>query len=339
MNRSAILLVAALAGAVLFVLAILAVPGAMADHDEPIRPAVLEHRDSSVAAGAVTGETVTLRVETRLDHDGGPARNVTVDLRAIDAESGMLVDATTTDLGTLSATREYTATTAVTVPREGGYDLQTVVYVDGERRSGGTQTVSGVGTLVPEYARTQVDFRSFPTLTQGQIPPVVYAIDDVTDGRATLAVTPFLTNAGDEPESGLELVVLARQADSNIVADRATVDLDAIQPGRTVQPSLQVTVPDDYNYYLDAMLRRDGVVVATASVPASLDPSETVPANTTTRDVGLETGDFEREDGRIGDPAGSEPPQTRGSGGPGFGVVSALAALIGAGALLARRHA
>jgi PGF-CTERM protein len=334
-NRSLSLLVGALGLLVLLVVAAVAVPGALADREESIRPAYLDYRDSAVQAGAVTGETVTLQFETRLGHAGGPARNVTVEVRAVDAASGMQVATATTDLGTVTGEREVSALTNLTVPRQGAYDLRTVVYVDGQRRVGGSQTVSGVGTLVPEYARTDLAFRSFPAPTTS-IPPVVYTVQDVSDGQATLDVTPFLTNTGDEPESGLELVVLARQADSNIVADRAVVPVGEIAPGRTAEPSLTVTVPDDYNYYLDAMLRRDGVVVATTSVPASLDPTEDVPENMTRRDVDLETGDFEQDDGSGGGPP-DEPAMTEGSQGPGFGVAAALLAILTGTALYARR--
>ncbi len=335
MNRSLSLLVGALGLLVLLVVAAVAVPGALADREESIRPAHLDYRDSAVQAGAVTGETVTLRLDTRLGHHGGPARNVTVEVRAVDAASGMQVATATTDLGTVSGEREVTAQTNITVPRQGAYDLRTVVYVDGQRRVGGSQTVSGVGTLIPEYARTDVNFRSFPAPTTS-IPPIVYTVQDVSDGQATLDVTPFLTNTGDQAESNLELVVLARQADSNIVADRAVVSVGEIAPGRTAQPSVSVTVPDDYNYYLDAMLRRDGVVVATTSVPASLDPTEAIPTNTTRRDVGLETGDFEQEDGS-GERVTEEPQMTEGSQGPGFGVTAALLAILAGVALYARR--
>jgi hypothetical protein len=70
-----------------------------------------------------------------------------------------------------------------------------------------------------------------------------------------------------------------------------------IRPGRTVTPSVSLTVPSQYNCYLDTKLWRDGVVVGTARAPASLDPREPVPWNTTTREVGLEVGDFDLDGG------------------------------------------
>lgn len=332
MPRPKVLIATALLLALLAVGAAVTVPGALAERDDPVRPADLHHLDATVRAGDVTGETVTLHVENRLRHRGGPARNVTVLVRAIDAESGMLASSARTDLGTLAASREYNATTAISVPREGGYELEAIVYVDGTRRSETRLRVSGVGTLIPDYATSEVEFRFSPGL-RTDIPPILYSIQRVRDGRATLEVTPWLTNTGDEQSGALELVVLARQSDSNVVADRATVQVGRIQPGGTAQPSLELTVPDGYNYRLDAMLRRDGVVVAATSVPASLDPTETVPVNATTREVGLETSDFEEQRPPEPEP---RPEATPGQSGPGFGVAAALVALLSIAALARR---
>lgn len=336
MNRLRLLGLAALGLALLTLAAAVAIPGAMADREEPVRPAEVDIRDSTVTAGSVTGETVALHVEHRLRHRGGPATNVTIEIRAIDDESGMLAERARIELGTLADAREYNATLEVPVPREGGYRLDTLVYVDGERRTGARQSVSGVGTLVPDYARSGVEFR-YTTGFRTSVPPILYQIERVEDGRATLAMTPTLTNTGDEPERDMELVVLARQADSNIVAARDTVPVGSIGPGQSVQPPLSLTVPDDYNYHLDAMLRRDGVVVAATSVAASLDPTETIPQNETTREVGIETSDFETAPET--DAPSREATPAPGGSGPGFGIAVALVALLGLGFGIRRRQA
>ncbi len=338
MNRTNALLVAALGVALFAVVAALLVPGALADRAGQPDPARLEYRESNIQAGTVTGESVTLQVESRIGHRAGPANNVTLVHRAIDQSSGMMEAIARNELGELDGDREFSPLTNVTVPRRGTYEIRTTIYVDGEVHASGRQTVDGVGTLVPAYARTDVQFRALAGFST-DIPPIVYFIDDSDGNSATLDVTPFLTNTGDTAEDGLELVVQARQVDSNIVADRTTVPVEAIGPGQTSQPSVQLSVPDDYNYYLDAMLRRDGVVVGATSVKASLDPSEPVPENETQRDIGLETGDFERDQPREPQAAETERDReyTSGQDGPGFGVAGALAALLAAGILYARR--
>lgn len=337
-NRSKTLLVAALGIVLLTAVAAALLPGAIADRDDQLRPGYLDYSQSNVQAGNVTGETVELLVESLIEHErGGPARNVTVVHRAIDDDSGLLVETARSSLGTLDGEREYAPTTPLVVPREGAYEIQTAIYVDGQRRQQGRQTVQGVGTLIPEYARTNVVFGAFST-PMTDIPPIPYFVEDASGDRTTLTLLPFLTNTGDQPEEGLELVVQARQADSNIVADRTVAEIEPIAPGRTAQPSVQVSVPDDYNYELDAMLRRDGVVVGSVSMSASLDPTEEVEDDVTRRDVGLETSDFETDRPRSADsPDDGDRSASDGTSGPGFGPVAALVALLAGGLYTARR--
>jgi PGF-CTERM protein len=100
-----------------------------------------------------------------------------------------------------------------------------------------------------------------------------------------------------------------------------------------------LTVPDGYNYYLDAVLWNDGVIVGTARSVANLNPTETVTANETVREVGIEVGDFDGDqtsDGRNRRTTVEEGAAADG-GVPGFGAGVAVLALVGA-LLVGRRR-
>jgi len=313
------------------------VPGIVATpEEEDVRPSRFDVTETTITPGEVGGTTATLSVTTRLDHFGGEAENVTVLVRATDADTGLVTTTVRKDLGTVEGDREVAVTANLSVPREGGYRIETIVYDDGRRVRTGETTVRGVGTLRPDYAESSLDFERFDG-APASFPAVEYSVESVEGNRTTLNVSAYLTNAGDEPAGDVRLVVTARQVDSNIVADRASTAVESVRAGRTVTPSVELEVPSRYNYYLDAVLWRDDVIVSTARAPASLDPTEVVRTNTTTRETGLEVGDFAEEEERT--PA--EEPQSTGrpiteSAGPGFGVGAAVVALVGAG-LLARR--
>jgi PGF-CTERM protein len=337
MQREALLAGGAAAVLSLLVLAVVVVPGTIASPAEDrLRPSRLDIRETSLAAGTVGGETATIEVTTRLDHRGGPAHDIEVYYRAVDQETGLVVDRTTRSMGNITGDREVESVANLTVPREGGYRLDTVVYEDGRRIEQGQTSVRGVGSLVPAYADTPVRFHQFGGAST--IPPIEYSIQRVENNRTTVNVSAYLTNSGDAPVGDLRVVLLARQADSNIVADRASVPIGEIRPGRTVTPSATLSVPDDYSYYLDAVLWKDGVIVGSARTVADLDPQRTVPANQTREDVDLDADEFAAET--------EEPARDRGEGtpsaypteggGPGFGLAAAVVALTGAG-LLARR--
>jgi len=350
MNRETMLAGGAVVVVAIALVAAAAVPGAIAEpDDDPVRPGHLSIQEVAISPGEVSGGTATLSVDTRLEHsvrgaigrsDGnslGESDNVTVRVRAVHLESGLVETTAETDVPTISGEREVSVVQNLTVERAGGYRIETVVYRDGERIAEGQKEVRGVGTLTPAYADTTVRFH-----WQGSdgLPPVEYTVASADGNRTTLNVSTFLTNEGDAPSEELRVVFTARQSDSNIVADRRAVEVGAIRPGRTASPGAELTVPEGYNYYLDAVLWKDGVIVGTARSVANLNPTETLEANETVREVGIEVSDFEG-DGETDRGARATTVERAADGGaggvPGFGVGVAAVALGGA-LLLARRQ-
>jgi PGF-CTERM protein len=331
MRPEALLGAAAAAGVLVAVALAVFVPGFVSapapEPDEP--PARLDVTEMTLSAGAVTGETATLEATVFLRHHGGSADNVSVEVRATDADSGLVADTTRRDLGTVENRGEREVPLPVTVPREGGYEVTTLLYVDGERVDDASASVRGVGALTPPHAESTVRFHEFPDR-----PSVEYRVASVDDGRATLNVTSYLTNGGDDPESGLRLEVTARQADSDVVADRSEARLGDLAAGRTARPNVRLTVPDGYNYYLDVTLWRDGVIIDTTRAAANLDPEETLSVNETRREVGFEASDFETGGGSAADRPETEAGLTGEQ--PGLGPVVAVVALL-TGLLAARR--
>ncbi|MFC7200202.1 DUF7490 domain-containing protein [Halospeciosus flavus] len=325
MNRERLLAGAVVALVCGAVLAAVLVPGAtVSPRTEPDRPSHLDFREMTISPAQVSGETATLSVRSYVRHRGGTAENVTLLLRAVDSETGFVTARTPIDVGNVSADEELAINGSLTVERSGGYRIDAILYRNGSRVSVGRKTVSGLSALTPEYARSPVQFHDFGRVG---LPPVAFSIDSAANNRTTLDVHAYLTNTGNR-SGDLRVAFVARQADSNIVADRATVDVGAIRPGRTVSPSTTLEVPSEYNYYLDAVLWKDGVIVGVARSTAKLDPTETVPQNQTREEVELSVSDFEQSSER--ETAG-EPERTRTASGasPGFGVPAAVVALAG----------
>lgn len=326
---AAALLVASAVGAV-------AAPGAISDPratDEP--PGRIDVAGATVAPGDVRGETAELRLGTDLRHRGGTVENVTVRHRAIGAESGLLVDETTVEVGDVDFEGERTVNGTVTVEREGGYRIETVVFADGQRRQEQTTRVAGVAALTPDYADTQVGF------TDGSVwPTVAVSVVEADNETATLSASVSVTNRGDEASEDVDLRLYLRQAESNVIAAEAAETVGTVRPGRTDTVTTTVEVPAGYNYYVDAALFDDDVLVDETQGVANLNPRETITANETVRDVAFSVEDFERDDagGEGGD--GSDRAPTDGATGgstPGFGPLVALVALVVA-ALTARRR-
>ena len=308
------------------------VPGVLADPvDERLRdPGPVRVTDLPISTASVGGDAATLHVEANLQHYGNPTPNVTVLFRAVDSDSGLVETTQTVDVGDVSGEREVTASANLTVEREGGYRIETIVYADGQRIDSGSRTVSGLEALVPAYAQTDVRFADSSALQ-----PVSVSIEqaDAGENRTRLALTAALTNEGGNVSENLSVTFVLRQAASNVVAARESVSVGQIRPGRTATAETTVAVPGDYNYYVDAVLWKDDVLVDSAQSVANLDPTETISANQTRRDVEFDASDFE-SGGR--DEPNATPGGTASADAPGFGVLAGVLALL-ASALLARR--
>lgn len=337
---------AAIGVVVVSVVAAAVVPDALADTaDEPLRPGNVDIEEVPISPGEITGETATLAVEPRLTHRGNPTDNVTVLFRAIDSESNLIETEHTIDVGTLRGDRETPVRANLTVDREGGYGIETIVFRDGQRVDVSGRQVSGLEALTPAYADSNIEFAESTALQ-----PVSVGIGSTDEGSATLDLSAALTNQGDQPAGDLELTFTVRQAESNVVTDRVTVSVGDIRAGRTSTVDASASVPEEYNYYIDAVIWRDGVHVDSAQSVANLDPSERISPNTTERDVEFEASDFESgsggddgemsgdgamsaDDGSAGDRTSEETSEET----PGFSAVVGVVALL-ATALLARRR-
>ena len=317
-----------------------AVPGVLEtpDEGEDIRPSVLrlQEDDSTIRVLSVPGGTANLQLDTRLRHRGGRAENVTLEVRAIDTESGLLTDQHYQSVGNVSGDRSVSVLTNLSVEREGGYRIETIVYEDGERVTRTTRSINNVQALTPDYARSSVEFEQFEN-SAVDIPAIAVDPTRADDNRTRLSVSAALTNRGDTAAGDVTVRLRARQTESNVVAAQTQREVGSIRPGRTVWQNLTMTVPSNYNYYIDAFLLKDGVVVDTALGVANLDPTRVVEANQTREEVAFDTGDFTDPETERMDERTARETTVSGSG-PGFGVGLALAALLAIALLTARRQ-
>lgn len=297
--------------------------------EEPVSEGEVRVTGTDIQLGNVTGETVELGTVVRLTHRGGVTENVSVVVRATRTDTGLLAVEERKEIGDIEGSGEQTVNVPVVVEREGDYELEVAVYEGSSRVGSGSARVSGVGTVKPEYATSNLRFHSFPFQ-----PAVEFSVASSGE-NAELRTVSYLTNEGDTSETA-RLVVKARQAQSGIVAAEESTEV-TVGAGSTATPTVRLTVPNGYDYYLDATLWQGQNIVATHRSTADLDPNQTIQANRTVRDTGLrveefETGRRELDEMRGRNATGGEPDE----GMPGFGVGVAVIALTAVA--LARRR-
>jgi PGF-CTERM protein len=329
MNRERALVAGAVVVVLVTVVGAAALPGAIATpRDERTDPGRVAVADVTLRPTTVGGSTVDLAVGVSLQHYGNPTENVSVRVRAVDATTGFLAAERRVPVGTLTGEGVTEANASLSVEREDGYRIEVTVFHDDRPMDRARATVDGLDSLPPEYARTNVTFVDEPAL-----PAVSTAVVDAGDNETTLRVTSSLTNSGSSGSEDLELSVVLRQAESNLVASRTRTDVPTIRPGRTASVDTAVTVPASYNYYVDVVLWKDDVLVDSARGAVNLDPTRTISVDEQRERVNISVSDFEEEE----PPQRTEAPEATGSSAPGFTAVVALAALLVA-ALAAHRR-
>ena len=317
-----VVVVASLVAAVL-------VPGALADTEtDDADPGHASVADATIATEEVTADEVTLTVTARLDHRGGESEGLYVRVDATQADTGLHAATEVTTLDTLEGDEETEVPVEVTVPREGDYDLEVWLYDHGERQEGLERRVNGIGELKPPQAETSVEFSRFGGTNSDVLDPVQVSVDEEHGDEVSLELTAYLTNDGADETDDLEVEFVVRQNDSDLVTTRDRTPVGEIEPGHTATPSTTVQVPDGFNYYVDAVLWQDGVIVGDARGVANLDTDRPLVVDDETTDAGIEV---EEGDDRRASPGDTPMPDEAGAEEtPGFGVVVALAALAGA---------
>lgn len=334
MRRESALALSIAAIAVAMVLIAAVAPGALAEDDGSKAAAVpsqLAIEEVTVGSERIGGETATLSVNLYLRHEGATSEAIDVVLRSTDERTGMVTNTTELTVSPIEGEREIQVSGQITLDRDSDYELETLIYENERRVATRRAQLSGLDNLEPSYADSPLAFHTF---TGADLPSVTYRVGEAGP-QATLDVSAYVTNNGDEPAGDVEVELTARQTDSNIVADRERVRVGEISPGRTITPSAQLTVPDGYNYYLDAVIWRDGVIVDTVREAATLAPNGTAPTvdDSGASEDGVNLGDFEGDDGR--GEAGERPDGASGDAGgagsggqPGFGAGAAFIALV-----------
>jgi len=91
------------------------------------------------------------------------------------------------------------------------------------------------------------------------------------------------------------MIVKARQAESNLLADKRSSETGVIAGEATSVKSVQLDVPEDYNYMMVVELWKGDVLVNTWEKALMLAPTKTVPKESVEKKMNIEVSKFLRE--------------------------------------------
>ncbi len=329
--KSGYLLTALLASMLILSFAIILIKGDVLTPEPPpnIPPSSLSIRDVDVKPIEVTSALIEVNVTAYINHNGGKTQNASMLIRAISGDTGLLDTQISAPIPQIESDTEKTLaiSTNLTIERNSGNEnLNILLFDNGTIIDSGSVSISGLNALTPESKRSGV------TLSN-----IDFTVSNVSSGKVSIVSDIYFENKGADASENLKVIVKAREAASNLLADKTGTETGAIASEATAVKSVQLVVPDEYNYMVVVELWRGDTLINSWEKPVLLAPTQTVPVGSTEKNVNIEVSKFQREGGQ-GMPPGAYPypmatqavmpypPATKAT--PGFEVFAAVSALL-----------
>ncbi len=286
----------------------------------------LSIREVDVKPLEVTSAQIELNVTAYIDHSGGKTKNATMLIRAISSDTGLLGTQVFSPVPETDSEKTLAVSQRLKVERNGGYDLKILVFDNDSIRDSGSVNVRGLNALTPQSKRSGVVLNN-----------IDFTVSSLAAGKVSIKSDIYLENRGQEASENLKMILKAREASSNLLADKTGTETDAIASETTSVKSVQLVVPDDYNYMVVVELWRGDTLIKSWEKPVLLAPTKTVPRESMEKKVDLEVSKFVREGGVTGAvpekggmyyPAATPAPAYGAPKEPGFEVFGAVLALL-----------
>ncbi|MCE8424637.1 MAG: hypothetical protein J5U17_02540 [Candidatus Methanoperedens sp.] len=300
---------------------------------EFIPPPILSIRDVDVSPLEVTSAQIEVNVTAYINHAGGKTTNASMVIRAISGDTGLLGTSVSTQIPEVDLTdleKTIVVSQKLKLDRNNGYDLKLLIFNNGSILDSGSVNIRGLNALIPASKKSGVVVNN-----------IDFTINNVSKGKVAIKSDIYLENKGAQASENVSMIIKAREASSNLLTDKTGTDTGIIASEATAIKSVQLAVPDEYNYMIVVELWKGDVLINTWEKPVLLAPTKTVPKETIEKKVDIEVSKFARESampGAMQTPAPYYSPE--GSTGapkePGFEVMIAIGALLSAIVLIRR---
>ena len=289
-----------------------------------VPPSYLSIREVDVKPVEVTSAMIEVNVTAYVNHKGGKTQNGTMLIRAINSDTRLLETQVSAPIPETDSELEKTlsVSTNLDVERNGGYELNILLFDNGSIIDSGTVNIQGLNALTPGSKRSGVILNN-----------IDFTVGGVSAGKVSIKSDVYLENKGPDVSENLKMTVKAKEATSNLIADKTNAETGVISNETTAVRSVQLVVPDEYNYMVVVELWRGDTLINTWEKPVLLAPTKTVPKESVEKNVNIEVSKFVRE-GAGGKVEGAMPYQTSAPAyagtpqEPGFEIFASISALL-----------
>jgi hypothetical protein len=281
-------------------------------------------RDMDISADRIGAAFVDLNVTTYIEKSqGDSAKNTSLLLKAYSQESGLLESQKEIKLGVLKKGDTKSVSQVLTLPKTGGYDFHSVLFEENVQKGHGEIKVYNLDALLAEVQETGLE-----------IPEMDFRVKEVGGGKVFVENDIYLTNEGRETSKDFRMLVKVREMNAGLLADKVWTDTGEIRPEATVIQTVNLTMPDQYNYIVEVLIWNNDTIVERGEGYIHLSPVIEVKDKNTTQAREIHTSEFENlvETGMIPEEKSTD----QGKSTPGLSLPFS-AILICSAAILRRR--
>lgn len=247
-------------------------------------PSYLTIREVDVKPLDITDSFVDINITAYLNHVGGNTNNASMVIRAINRDAGLLISQGSTSIPETEFDKTILVNQNLRIDRDKNYELRIFLFDNGSVQDSGAINVQGLSVLTPKSKDNKIVMNNIDFIVGG-----------VDASRVSINPDIYLENIGVDISKNLKLIVKAREADSNLLADKTTSDTGEIKSEATVIKTVQLKVPDKYNYMVVVELWNDDILTNAWERPVLLAPTKTLPKESQEKKVNIEVSKFVRE--------------------------------------------
>jgi hypothetical protein len=149
----------------------------------------------------------------------------------------------------------------LSLPKKGGYDLRSVLFEESTQKSNGEIQIYNLDALPSDVQDIGLE-----------IPGIDFRVGGIEGGKVFVESDIYLTNEGKETSHDFRMLVKVREMDAGLLADKVWTQTGEVRPETTVIRSVNLTIPDQYNYIVEVLIWNNDTIVKRGEVIFSSVP-------------------------------------------------------------------
>jgi hypothetical protein len=243
-------------------------------------------KDMDISADHAGTSFVDLNVTTYVEKmQGDTEKNTSLLLKVYSRESGLLEVQDKVNLGKMKTGETKAVSQSLSLPKTGGYDIRSVLFEEDTQKGSGEIKVYNLEALPADVQDIGLE-----------ISEMDFKVKKVEDGKVLVESDIYITNEGRETSSDFRMLVKVREMDAGLLADKVWTQTGEIKTEATVIRSVNLTMPDQYNYVVEVLIWNNDTIVRRGEGYIQLNPAVEVKDQTETESKKIQTSEFEYVD-------------------------------------------